>query len=121
MASDAATALAEAKGFQGLSERELVLAQIALLGRIWGGDMTDVGALLREAACFQCLSELQLQYVLGQLLVNIRDKPGSGCIVCGLSDPVEAPDCDCALAYNRVTSALFYWDSVLVQWIPLIQ
>lgn len=120
---NAETALAQAKCYQCLSEREMKLVQIWLLGQIWGGDMSDISALLAEAKCFQCLSDRELQYVQSQLLCNIDagGTGGSGCMLCGIVDPTTAPDCDCALYYNTVTSSLWYWDGAQAQWFPLIQ
>lgn len=85
--------------------------------------MSDIGALLAEAKCFQCLSDRELQYVQSQLLCNIEagGTGGSGCMLCGLVDPTETPDCDCALYYNTVTSSLWYWDGTAASWYPLIQ
>lgn len=81
-------------------------------------------ALLDDAGCLSCFTPYQLMLINTQLLSNINEGGGGGttnsCLVCGDTDPVAAPDCDCALGINRVTGALFYWNSTTASWVPLI-
>lgn len=85
----------------------------------------DVSSLLSAANCFSCLGSGQLAIIQTQLLCEILNAGGGGggegCIVCGNADPVDAPTCDCALAYNRVNGSFWYWDNVALVWQPLIQ
>lgn len=85
----------------------------------------DIQSLTDSARCFQCLNPPQLMVIQTQLLCELLQAGGfgqNGCLVCGNTDPVDPPraGCHCSLAYNRVTSALFYWDETALQWFALI-
>lgn len=80
-------------------------------------------ALLDQAGCLSCFTPYQLMLINTQLLSNI-DEGGGGttnsCLVCLDVDPTAAPECECALGINRVSGALFYWNSTTASWVPLI-
>lgn len=115
--------------FACLPAGQLEIIKTSLLCQILKGinpmATCDVATLLSASNCFSCLPGPQLAMIQTQLLCEILNAGGGGggegCIVCGNSDPVAPPTCDCALAYNRVNSSFWYWDSVAVVWYPLIQ
>ena len=85
----------------------------------------DPQTLANESACFVCLSELQLQQVQTELLCEILQAGGTGgqsCFLCGDTDPVDSPSCDCALYLKKVSPQdepeMFYWEGS--QWIKFI-
>jgi len=112
--------------FDCLHDRQLRLVTTSLLCQILldRNPMAscDVQSLLSSANCFSCLSEHQLATIQAQLLCEILNAGGSGegCILCGDVDPVDVPDCSCALAYNRTNGSFWYWDGTLAQWVLLI-
>jgi hypothetical protein len=119
--------LQEAACFSCLSPIQLELIQTAMLCRILQNvdpmANCDVNTLLESANCFTCLFPFQLQVVQTQLLCEILNSGGglgSSCLLCGDSDPVETPLCECALYYNKSTSSFWYWDSNLSIWAMLI-
>jgi len=117
----------QAAELSGLSPGQLELVKTVLLCRILhlNNPMAscDVQDLLNDANCFACLFPFQLSVIQTQLLCEILTAGGGGgasCLLCGNADPVDAPNCACALYYNMLTSSFWYWDSNLATWAMLI-
>lgn len=86
----------------------------------------DIQSLLDSGKCFACVPPQQLTIIQTELLCEILQAGGTGgqgCIVCHDNFSPDPPPvgCDCALQYGRLDSYLGYWDSVALQWQPLIQ
>ena len=119
--------LSTARCFACLTPQQLGAVQAELLCQILHQSnpmaSCDVQSLLTDGKCFSCLTPVQLQVITTQLLCEILGAGGTAagsCLVCGDVDPTDAPSCDCALAYNRLTGGFWYWDATLAQWVPLI-
>lgn len=85
----------------------------------------DPQTLLNNSQCFACFPVSQLALIQTELLCEILNAGGTGgrgCILCGTTDPVDAPApvCECALYYNRTNSSFYYWDQVALAWAALI-
>lgn len=111
--------------FGGLSGKQLPMVTAILLCK-WLQFLDpmaqcDAKSLL-QSACnsgIACLDEQKLAIVTAQLVCEILQAGGGGggsCIVCGDTDPVADPDCDCAFGYNRLTGAEFIWDDTFGIW-----
>ena len=119
----------EARAFGALGSKGLLLAQTVLLCKIWMANdpvaNCNVADLMQNAKCFACLTPNQLQVLQTQLLCEILQSGGGGgdsCIFCSTaSDPVNVPDCSCALHYRRDIGKFWYWDSDALQWQVLLQ
>lgn len=116
------------KCFACLNPYQLELVKASLLCQILQASdpmaTCDPAELLDAAKCFACLHPGQLQLIQTELLCEILQAGGGGgegCIICGIADPVDPPECACSLAYNRTNSSLWYWDQVGLAWAPLIQ
>lgn len=83
----------------------------------------DVNELLDSARCFMCLTPEQMMAVNLQLnceILNAGVTGGKSCVICADTDPVDDPDCSCALGYNRSTGSLWYWNDASTAWVQLI-
>lgn len=108
--------LTQLLGVQTELLRQLVLARNPMAA-------TDVQSLLTAGKCFEHLPVAQVLGIQTQLLCEILQAGGvsaNSCLVCGDTDPVADPACDCALGYNRLTGAFFMWDDSQTAWLPLI-
>lgn len=110
-----------------LDAKQFQVAKLALLCAILRAldpmASCDPQTLIADGACFDCLTGKQLQVAELQLLCNISESLGGGNIgglSCGTSNPTGAPTGDCGWYYNRTTGAVFYWDSDLIDWVPVI-
>lgn len=117
--------LETAKCFSCLTPKQLMEVRLALLCQILQSvdpmASCDVQTLMAAAKCYGCLDLTQLSMIQTQLLCEILHAGGTGgqsCLVCGITDPVADPGCDCAIAYNTTNSAFWYWDGSA--WIPFI-
>jgi len=117
----------QAANLSGLSPGQLELVKTVLLCRILHIQnpmaSCDVQDLLNDSSCFACLYPFQLSVIQTQLLCEILHAgggSGNSCLMCGDADPVAAPNCECALYYNRSTSSFWYWDDNLSIWAMLI-
>lgn len=117
------------KCFACLTPYQLELVKTALLCQILQNSnpvaTCDAQTLLNSAKCLECLTTAQLALIQTQLLCEILGSGGvgggTGSVLCSqASDPVTAPTGDCGLFYRRDNGNLWYWDSVLAQWILLI-
>lgn len=68
-------------------------------------------SLVNASSCLCGIDQLSLLRIQTYLLCGIANLPGQSntCLQCADSDPVDPPPCDCALAWNRLTAAFFYW------------
>jgi len=125
-------ALDDAKCFACLTPYQLMQVTVSLLCKIlqeYNPMATcDPNTLIADAKCFDCLLPYQLQLVTVQLLCEIKNTindsgggSGTGCVLCGDTDPREAPeDCECAVYYDRATGRLWYWNDTTTAWVLLI-
>lgn len=119
--------LAESACFCGLGEKDLELVKISLLCKIWQFNdpmaVCDATDLLESARCFDCLTPKQLSIVQTELLCEILQSGGGGgqsCLLCGDVDPTDAPECNCAIYYNKTTGSLWIWYVDLLQWFSIL-
>lgn len=118
--------------FQGLENRQLyiILAQLLCDWLRLSNPMAtcDAPTLLR-AACenqINCLQNKDIFAVQAQLLCEILQSgggTGKTCLLCGTVDPVDAPECDCALYYKRTPDGngeFWYWDVDMAAWVKFI-
>jgi len=118
--------LTAANCFDCLTPFQLQLARTSLLCQILQQRQhmasCDAQSLLDSAKCLDCLTPNQLALVSTQLLCEILNAGGgSGCLVCSENtDPVDAPDCDCALAYRSDNGRLWFWSAVRAVWDPIL-
>lgn len=76
----------------------------------------DVSSLLSSARCFAgCSSPAQLMLIQTQLLCEILHAEdsivgGTGSVLCGAADPVNAPAGNCAVYYRTDTGSIWIWD-----------
>lgn len=124
---DANDYLDRARCFECLDTKQMMAVQLALSCAILQGinPMTscDVNELLDSARCFLCLTMDQMMAVGLQLNCEILNAGGTGgqsCVICDTVDPVAAPDCDCALAYNSASGSLWFWNDGATSWVQLI-
>lgn len=122
----AADLLAEAACFCGLTNGEIEKVKLALLCRLWSQNnpmaTCDASELMLAARCFDCLNPHQIDIIQTQLLCEILQSGGGGtsCLLCGDTDPVDTPPCDCATYYNKVAGSFWVWDSDSSTWFALI-
>lgn len=118
--------LETANCFSCMTEPQLSLIKVGLLCQILQNAnpmaSCDPQSLLDSARCFECLTPYQLHIIVTQLLCEILHAgSGSGCLLCSQSsDPVDAPECDCAIFYRRDNGNFWYWDATLVDWVLYI-
>lgn len=81
----------------------------------------NVDQLMKDAACFACLSPHEMMTIQTQLLCELLQGGGGGtCIVC-LDDseaPTEAATCPCSIAYNQI-GQFWFWNSLTSSWFPI--
>lgn len=90
-------------------------AILFLLARI--ADVT-IEEIIAGSACFRCLSDFQAAqlFLLNTIATNgTGGGGGSGEVLCGAVPPVAAPATSCALYYDTVSTALYYWDGAAWQ------
>lgn len=112
---DAQDLLDASKCFSCLNPHQLQVIMVALMCRQLSETMPscDPSELLAASKCFECLTPHQLMVIQTQLLCEwINGGTGAdGCILCGDDNPVDAPDCDCAIYYRRDNKWVWLWDS----------
>jgi len=113
-------------GLACLDDRNLTVATAVIFCQILQAAnpmaQCDANSIL-QSACnsgIACLGDRDLKVVLVQLACEILQAGGGGgnsCLLCGAVDPVDAPDCTCAIYYNTVTMRFFIWVGF---WNPII-
>lgn len=122
MATCSTNSLLEAsRQFQALDNRQLylVIAQLLCLQLKAVNPMASCDATsLLQSACnnrFECLDNRQIWVVIAQVLCELLQAgggSGNSCLLCGDADPVDAPACECAIYYNRLTLRYWVWTGV---------
>lgn len=74
--------------------------------------VTDPSTIAANATCFRCVPDFEsaMLYLLDVIATNGTGGGGTGSVLCGAVAPVAAPTGTCALYYDTVTTALYYWD-----------
>jgi len=106
-------------GFASLLAGQLQIVQTVLLCKILQANdpMADCTsqALLDAGKCYACLGPGQLQIIQTQLLCEILQAGGGGgssCLLCSpTADPVDPPECPCALYYRKDNGRFWYWEA----------
>lgn len=98
-------------------------AVLYLLSQIAG--VAEPATIAANAACFDCIPNKQaaILYLLDTIAVNGTGGGGGGggaaadIVTCADVDPVAAPTGTCAIWINRVSTAVFFWNSTTATWI----
>lgn len=108
-------------GLSCLDERNLTIATAVIFCQILQAAnpmaQCDANSIL-QSACnsgISCLGDRDLKVVMVQLACEILQAGGGGgnsCLLCGDVNPVDAPDCACAIYYNRISKGFFIWTGV---------
>ena len=87
--------------------------------------MSDCPALTKLATC--CPTSMtgpQLTGILSELMACLAESGasgGSGCLLCGTTDPVDAPSCDCAKYYRTDTGEEWNWNDSTSTWDKVLE
>ncbi len=123
--------IACANGFECLDERGLGIVTAVIFCQILQANnpmaQCDANSIM-QAACtsgISCLNEKELKIVLAQLACEILQSgggSGTSCLLCGVGDPVDVPECTCALYYDKDAATFWGWDNraPTPHWFPLI-
>lgn len=101
--------------FSCIQDRQAAI--LFLLARI--ADVT-IEEIIAGSACFRCLSDFQAAelFLLNEIVTNGSTGGGGGgigSVLCGVVAPVAPPATACALYYDTVSTALYYWDGAAWQ------
>lgn len=100
--------------FRCIADRQAAI--LFLLATI--ADMT-IEEIAAGSACYRCISDFQSAelFLLNTIATNGTGGggSGSGSVLCGAVPPVAAPTGSCALYYDTVSTALYYWDGAAWQ------
>lgn len=79
----------------------------------------DPATIAANSACYACVPDKwsALLYLADTIATNGSSSAAGDIVTCADVDPVAPPSGDCAIWINRASQAVFYWDSVLAQWV----
>lgn len=82
-----------------------------------------VQEIITAASCFACIPRglewASLIYVSNAIMEG-GGGGGASCIVCGDTNPVDAPPCPCGLAYNWANGGVWIWNPSTLAWGEII-
>jgi len=90
-------------------------AILYLLATIAG--VTSPSIIAANATCYRCVPDFEsaMLYLLDTIATNAAAAAGQ--VSCGDVAPTTAPTNACTLYYDRVTTALYYWNATTATWI----